>query len=162
MNSVEIDWKILVGQFVNFTILFFVLKALVYKPFLNLLKKRREKIEDGVSKSLEAEEKLVKLGELKSDLERKNAEEREKILLKTQEEAKKRLEDSILKAEEERQGILAKAKKEAEDLIEKEKELTKRKTIENAFSLAENLLKENIDDKKGKEIADNFLSKLKA
>jgi len=162
MNSVEIDWKILVGQFVNFTILFFVLKALVYKPFLNLLKKRREKIEDGVSKSLEAEEKLVKLGELKSDLERKNAEEREKILLKTQEEAKKRLEDSILKAEEERQGILAKAKKEAEDLIEKEKELTKKKTIENAFSLAENLLKENIDDKKGKEIADNFLSKLKA
>jgi len=162
MNSVEIDWKILVGQFVNFTILFFVLKALVYKPFLNLLKKRREKIEDGVSKSLEAEEKLVKLGELKSDLERKNAEEREKILLKTQEEAKKRLEDSILKAEEERQGILAKAKKEAEDLIEKEKELTKRKTIENAFSLAENLLKENIDDKKGKEIADNFLSKIKA
>ena len=162
MNSVEIDWKILVGQFVNFTILFFVLKALVYKPFLNLLKKRREKIEDGVSKSLEAEEKLVKLGELKSDLERKNAEEREKILLKTQEEAKKRLEDSILKAEEERQSILAKAKKEAEDLIEKEKELTKRKTIENAFSLAENLLKENIDDKKGKEIADNFLSKIKA
>jgi len=162
MNSVEIDWKILVGQFVNFTILFFVLKALVYKPFLNLLKKRREKIEDGVSKSLEAEEKLVKLGELKSDLERKNAEEREKILLKTQEEAKKRLEDSILKAEEERQGILAKAKKEAEDLIEKEKELTKKKTIENAFSLAENLLKENIDDKKGKEIADNFLSKIKA
>ncbi len=162
MNSVEIDWKILVGQFVNFTILFFVLKALVYKPFLNLLKKRREKIEDGVNKSLEAEEKLVKLGELKSDLERKNAEEREKILLKTQEEAKKRLEDSILKAEEERQGILAKAKKEAEDLIEKEKDLTKKKTIENAFSLAENLLKENIDDKKGKEIADNFLSKLKA
>lgn len=162
MNSVEIDWKILVGQFVNFTILFFVLKALVYKPFLNLLKKRREKIEDGVSKSLEAEEKLVKLGELKSDLERKNAEEREKILLKTQEEAKKRLEDSILKAEEERQSILAKAKKEAEDLIEKEKELTKKKTIENAFSLAENLLKENIDDKKGKEIADNFLSKIKA
>lgn len=161
MSSVEIDWKILVGQIVNFAILFFILKAFIYKPFLNLLKTRREKIEEGINKSVEADKKLSKIGEMKVDLERINEEEKKKVLIRADEEAKKRLEEANKKAEEERSAILAKAQKDAEVLKESEKEATKKKTIENAFSLAEKLLKENIDEKKGKQIAEDFLSKLK-
>ncbi|MDD4074072.1 MAG: F0F1 ATP synthase subunit B [Candidatus Pacebacteria bacterium] len=162
MSSLEIDWKILIGQIVNFTILFFVLKFFLYKPFLNLLKTRREKIEDGVNKSLEAEEKLSQLKEMKSKMEKDNEEEKKAILLKAQEEAKKRGEEMSKKLEEEKVVLLAKAQKEAEELKEKEKEKTRKETIDNAFSLAEKLLKENIDDKKGKEITEDFLSKIKA
>ena len=161
MNSVEIDWKILVGQIINFAILFFVLKTLIYKPFLNLLKTRREKIEEGINKSIEADKELSKIGEMKSDLERINEEEKKKILVKAEDEAKKRLEEANKKAEEERSAILAKAQKEADVLRESEKEETKKKTIENAFNLTEKLLKESIDEKKGKQIAEDFLSKLK-
>jgi F-type H+-transporting ATPase subunit b len=161
MSSVEIDWKILVGQIVNFAILFFVLKALVYKPFLNLLKTRREKIEEGINKSIEADKQLSKIGEMKVDLERINEEEKKKILIKAEEEAKKRLDEANRKAEEERSAVLAKAQKEADALKESEKDETKKKTIENAFNLTEKLLKESIDDKKGKQIAEDFLSKLK-
>jgi len=162
MSSLEIDWKILIGQIVNFTILFFVLKFFLYKPFLNLLKTRREKIEDGVNKSLEAEEKLSHLEEMKLKMEKDNEGAKKDILLKTQEEAKKRSEEMARKLEEDRITLLAKAKKEAEDLKEKEKENTKKQTVDNAFSLAEKLLKENIDEKKGKEITEDFLSKIKA
>lgn len=161
MSSVEIDWKILVGQIINFAILFFVLKTLIYKPFLNLLKTRREKIEEGINKSIEADKELSKIGEMKSDLERINEEEKKKILIKAEDEAKKRLEEANKKAEEERSAILAKAQKEAEVLKESEKEETKKKTIENAFNLTEKLLRENIDEKKGKQIAEDFLNKLK-
>ncbi len=161
MSSVEIDWKILVGQLINFAILFFVLKALVYKPFLSLLKTRREKIEEGINKSIEAEKELSKIGQMKTDLERINEDEKKKILVKAEEEAKKRVEAANLKAEEERSAVLAKAQKEAEALKEAEKEETRKKTIENAFNLTEKLLKENIDEKKGKQIAEDFLSKLK-
>ena len=162
MSSLEIDWKILIGQIVNFTILFFVLKFFLYKPFLNLLKTRREKIEDGINKSLEAEEKLSHLEEMKSKMEKDNEGAKKDILLKAQEEAKKRSEEMAKKLEEDRIALLVKAKKEAEDLKEKEKEATKRQTVDNAFSLAEKLLKENIDEKKGKEITEDFLSKIKA
>lgn len=161
MSSVEIDWKILVGQLVNFAILFFVLKTLIYKPFLNLLKTRREKIEEGITKSVEAEKQLSKLGEMRTDLERINEEEKKKILIKADEEAKKRVDEANKKAEEERSAVLAKAQKEAEALKEAEKEATKKKTIENAFNLTEKLLKESIDEAKGKKIAEDFLSKLK-
>jgi len=161
MSSVEIDWKILVGQLVNFTILFFVLKALIYKPFLALLKTRREKIEEGVTKSIEAEKQLSKLGEMRTDLERINEEEKKKILIKADEEAKKRVDEANKKAEAERSAVLAKAQKEADALKEAEKEVTKKKTIENAFNLTEKLLKESINEAKGKQIAEDFLSKLK-
>ncbi|MDD4531271.1 MAG: F0F1 ATP synthase subunit B [Candidatus Pacebacteria bacterium] len=161
MEGVEIDWKILVGQIINFAILFFVLKTFIYKPFLNLLKSRREKIEEGINKSIEADNRLGKIDELKSAIEKKGEEEKKKILSKAEEEAKKRVEESTKKAEEERSALLAKARKEAEDLKEKEKEETKKQTIDNAFALAEKLLKEEIDEKKGKQITEEFLKKLK-
>lgn len=162
MSGLEINWKILVGQIVNFAILFFILKLLIYKPFLNLLKTRREKIEEGINKSIEAEGKLGELRDLKDKMERENDEKKKEVLLKAQEEAKKRSEESARKAEEEKEALLLKAKKEAEEIKEKEKEATKKQTIENAFVLTEKLLKENIDPKKGKEISEDFLSKIKA
>lgn len=161
MEGVEIDWKILVGQIINFAILFFVLKAFVYQPFLNLLKSRREKIEEGINKSIEADQRLGKIDELKSAIEKKGEEEKKKILSQAEAEAKKRVDESAKKAEEERSVLLAKARKEAEDLKEKEKEETKKQTIDNAFALAEKLLKEEIDEKKGKQITEEFLKKLK-
>jgi F-type H+-transporting ATPase subunit b len=161
MSSVEIDWKILVGQIINFAILFFVLKALIYKPFLALLKTRREKIEEGINKSIEADKELSKIGEMRTDLGRINEEEKKKILIKADEEAKRRLEEANKKAEEDRFAVLAKAQKEADALKESEKEETRKKTIENAFNLTEKLLKESIDEKKGKQIAEDFLNKLK-
>ena len=161
MSGVEIDWKVLIGQIVNFSILFFVLKFFVYRPFLDLLKKRRERIEEGINKSIEAEKKLSKLDEVKKRMEEKNEEERRKILAKSEEEAKKRAEESMRKTEAEKDALLAKARKEAEDLKEKEKEETKKETIENAFSLTEKILKESIDEKKGRQIAEDFLKKLK-
>lgn len=160
MSSVEIDWKILVGQIVNFAILFFVLKALVYKPFLNLLKTRREKIEEGVNKSIEADEKLKQIDELKRASEKESDEEKKKVLMKAEEDAKKRKEEIERKAEEDRQAFLIKAKKEAEALKEKEAEKTRKEIIDNAFSLTEKLIKENVDDTKNKKIVNDFLDKL--
>jgi len=162
MNSVEIDWKILVGQIINFAILFFVLKSFIYRPFLNLMKSRREKIEAGINKSIEADDRLNKVQELRQEMERKMEEEKKRILSLAEADAKKRAEESLKKSEEERAALLVKARKEAEDLKEKEIEKTKKETIDNAFSLAEKLLKENIDEKKGKQITDEFLKKLKA
>ena len=162
MSGLEVDWKILVGQIVNFAILFFVLKFLLYKPFLSLLKIRREKIEEGINKSIQAEEKLGELREIKDKMEKENEEKKKEVLVRAQEEAKKRSEETAKKAEEEKEALLLKARKEAEAIKEKEAEATKKKTIENAFLLTEKLLKGSIDEKKGKEIANDFLSKLKS
>lgn len=161
MEALEIDWKIFIGQLINFAILFFLLKAFVYGPFLAMIKKRREKIEEGIEKSVAAEEKLKKLLETKQKMEADNETEKKEIIFSANEEAKKRIASGIEKAEQERQAILLKAEKEAQEKKEKELERTKKETIENAFVLAESLLKENIDEAKNKKITEEFLSRLK-
>jgi F-type H+-transporting ATPase subunit b len=160
MEGLEIDWKILIGQLINFAILFFLLKQFVYGPFMAMVKKRREKIEEGVNKSIEAEEKLAKLLDTKQKMEADNEAKRKEIISGADEEAKKRLVVANEKAEQERAVILSKAEKEASALKEKEKEQTRQETIDNAFALAEKLLAEKIDQTKNKKITEEFLSKI--
>ncbi|MDD5568956.1 MAG: F0F1 ATP synthase subunit B [Candidatus Pacebacteria bacterium] len=160
--ELAINWKILLAQFINFAILFFLLKQIVYKPLLETLKKRREKIEEGVVKSAEAEEKLKKVMEVKERADKENEEKRKEVLLKAEQESKDKINSAIEKAEQERQIILAKSAKEAEELKEREKGKVQNQVIENAFLLAEKLIKENVDEAKNKQITEEFLKKIKA
>lgn len=159
-GGLAIDWKVFIGQLVNFAILFFVLKIFVYGPFLNMIKKRKEKIEEGVNKSLEAETKLKSLLEVRQKMEVENEAKRKDIILSADEEAKKRLALAAEKAGAERAAILSKAEKEASALKAKQQEDTEKEIIDNAFALTEKLLQENINEAKNKKITEEFLSKI--
>ncbi|MFA5080117.1 MAG: F0F1 ATP synthase subunit B [Candidatus Paceibacterota bacterium] len=161
MEGLEIDWKILLGQILNFAILFGLLSYFVYKPFLNLLKNRREKIEEGVKKAQKAEEKMKEIENIKNASDAKNDADRKVLILKAEDDAKIRANEIVRNAEEEKSAILVKAQKESESLKEKEKEKTKKEIVDNAFDLAEKILKENIDKSKGEKITAEFLNKLK-
>ena len=43
LENLGIDWKILLGQIINFLVVLFVLKKFAYKPFLSVLNKRKIK-----------------------------------------------------------------------------------------------------------------------
>jgi len=157
----DIDWKILIAQIINFAILFFILKKFLYRPFFDLLEQRRKKIQAGIDNTIKADEKLSKLRKIKVNMEKQNERDRVSILVKAQSEGKKRKNQIIKDAEDEKMAILAKAKKEAEDIKQREADLTKKRIIDNAILLTEELLKENIDKDKGKKISEDFLSKIK-
>jgi len=161
MEGLEIDWKVLVGQIINFAILFGLLSYFVYKPFLSLLKTRREKIAEGIKKAQDAEDRMREIEKTKDEADIKNEADRKVLILRAEGEAKSRAGEIIQSAEEERSNILAKAQKESGVLKEKEIEKTKKEIIDNAFDLAEKILKENIDKDKSKKITTEFLSKLK-
>jgi F-type H+-transporting ATPase subunit b len=161
MEGLEIDWKVLIGQILNFAILFGLLSYFVYKPFLNLLKTRREKIAEGIKMAQEAGDRMKEIDEIKDIADTKNEENRKAIILKAEGEAKTRANEIARSADEEKSIILEKAKKESEAFKEKEKEKTKKEIIDNAFDLAEKILKENVDSEKNKKITTEFLSKLK-
>ena len=55
---------------------------------------------------------------------------------------------------------MLKAEKEAVDLKVKEMEKSKREIVENSISLAEKILKGNIDEKANGEIINNYLNSL--
>lgn len=93
---------ILIAQIVNFLIILFLLKKFMYKPVLDILKKREQQVKDGFKNAEEAERKLSE------------AEEKEKQI--------------IHKAKESAQKIISDAKSEAEDLKTKASDEAKKET----------------------------------
>ena len=111
LSKLGIDWKLLIAQIVNFTILLSVLAYFVYKPLLNLLDARREKIR----KAMEDVERVSKQTQ---EMERIRTEKLRTI----DEEAGKALERAKKQAEEMKSAILFAAEKEAAELLAKGKE----------------------------------------
>jgi F-type H+-transporting ATPase subunit b len=98
---------ILVGaQIINFLIIFYLLKRFLYKPVLDMLKKREDKIKEGLQQAEEARLTLEKT----LDQERK-------IFAKAHDEAKALITDARIQAIEISKGIEENTKKQAEKIL---------------------------------------------
>jgi F-type H+-transporting ATPase subunit b len=60
MSELGINWKVLVAQTINFSIVLFVLWRFAYKPIFNLLEVRRQKIADGLANAQKIKEELAR------------------------------------------------------------------------------------------------------
>jgi F-type H+-transporting ATPase subunit b len=94
------------AQVINFLIVLYLLKRFLYKPVLDLLKKRENEIAEGLKQAEEGKLLLEK------------AEQKEKdILSKAREEAKKTLEEAKAHALELKEEIEANAKLQSEKIL---------------------------------------------
>lgn len=110
MNLLEefgINPLLLVAQIVNFGIILFVLQRFVYKPVLEMLKKRKDTIEQGL-KHFQESKLLLEEAEEKQD----------KIIRHAQEQAKKIIEDTKAQSREIALELEEKAKKQTEKILE--------------------------------------------
>ena len=64
LEKLGIDWKLLIAQAVNFLLLLVILRAFAYKPVLEMLRKRRERIEEGIAKANEADARMSEVQEI--------------------------------------------------------------------------------------------------
>jgi len=104
LGALGFDWKILIIQSINFLILFFILERLFFKPFIQALKKEKEKAEN-----LQKKEEII--DKERDDWQR---EKEEKLL-----EAKAKIEKILSEAEEINRKNKEKAREE-EIRLEKE------------------------------------------
>ncbi len=160
-NALGINLKILIAQFINFSIFFFVLYKFAYKPMLKFLDDRKQKIEQGLNNAEKANNKLM-------ELEEKEKEIVTQANLEGQKQAKKLLAQAQIDAEEKKAQMIEKTKTEIQSIVKKEKEnieLEKNKAIQDikkqtadlvAMSLKK-VLNEKIDNKKDMEIIQKAL-----
>ena len=99
INNFGIEPRLLAAQVVNFLIVLIILRKFLYKPILDTLKKRKDKIADGLKMAEEARVGLEKL-----------VQDEKNILKNAQDEGKKLIDD---------------ARKEASEMIKQAEELTK-------------------------------------
>ncbi|MDP2638209.1 MAG: F0F1 ATP synthase subunit B [Candidatus Levybacteria bacterium] len=121
---------LLVAQIVNFLIIFFILKKLLYKPILDLLNKRKITIQEGIKQAEEARVKLEKV-----IVEEKN------ILKSAQTQARKIIEDATNESVETARRLNEEAKKQSENIIKNAKEQIGKEAIEAEKKIAVNVSK---------------------
>lgn len=119
---------LLIAQIINFLIILYILKRFMYKPVLDVLKKREDQIRSGLKSAEEGEKKLI------------DSQEKEKqILQKARTTADKMVANAKLEAEELKAEKLAQTKLETEKMLE-----LARLTIENETRDAEERLTQKI------------------
>lgn len=107
VNKFGLDPFLFGAQIINFLIILYLLKRFLYKPVLDLLKKREDTIKQGLKQAEEAKKLLEK------------TEVREKeILRKAQQAAKKTIEDAKTQALLTRKQIEGDSKKQAEKILQ--------------------------------------------
>ncbi len=148
-------------QIVNFMVLLFILKRLLFKPIREIMEKRRKTINDALSG---ADSKKEEAEEIKEELEQELRSQRK---LRQEVEARMRAE-----VDEQRKRLVEAAKKDAEKAIEKERAVfdTEKKKFESdlrekaaeAVSLyASNILKDISDVDLHRSIARKFRGEVK-
>lgn len=116
---------LLAAQIVNFLIIFFVLKRFLYKPVLDVLRKRQTTIKEGLEQAENARVKLEKVV-----IEEKN------ILRRAQLQSKTMIEDAKKESVEIAKKMNDDAKKHTEKILIDAKEQIARQSLETEKKLA--------------------------
>lgn len=146
---------LMVAQIVNFLIIIFVLKKFLYKPLLDMIKKRQEEIESGLDNSEKARLSLEKALRDEKD-----------IVQKAQARASKILGQAKADALETKNNAEISAKKDSETLIEQarlqiteEAKLVEEKLTKNIGRIAISLLEKSLVGLFGKKEQEVLLKK---
>lgn len=107
LEQFGIHWQLLIAQIVNFTILFLVLRAFVWKPVLQALDARRARIESSLARADELTTQNASL-EREAQLQRaKLRQEADKLVAQSREHAEQEARTIVAAAEAEAQKITA-------------------------------------------------------
>ena len=127
-SQLGIDWHLLISQAVNFLLLLIILRLVAYKPLLDLLHKRRAKIEEGLMKADEADKRLKEVDQIGKE-KIKEAESSALQILKRTESDAKDLEAKLLAEAKRKEEI---AMKNAEAALRAQEEASRRATEQEA------------------------------
>ena len=112
-DTFDVHWNTFICQLINFLVVCFVLRKFAYRPVMELLAKRRQRIADGESKLTEIEEQIA-ASEKRTQEAIQEANERAKRLVEEAKESAAAIgEKKTQEAATEAKNILAKAEEAA-------------------------------------------------
>lgn len=141
ITQLGIDWKLLLSQAVNFLLLLIILRLFVYKPILNILKKRQEKIEEGLAKAKEADVRLKEV-DIIAKKKLKEADGVAILTIRKTEEKAKELESELFEKAKNKEAALL---KKTADEVASQKEQAQREIKKEAVELIKKALAKTVE-----------------
>lgn len=156
--GVNLPW--LIAQLVNYLLILFILRQFAYKPILNMLATRKQKIAEA----------LANADKVKADAEAQQK-DFERKLDEARRDAQSAAANAQQAAEKERQRILADAQVEAQKIKEsargeldyERKQMMselRQQVIDLSVLGAQRVIGANLDDKKSRQLVENFLNEV--
>ena len=156
----ELDWQQILSQSISFIILVLVLKRFAWTPLLTLLDQRRARIEDDLRQVAHSKAELARL---QSDYQQR--------LAKIEEEARTKIQQSILEgkrisieiqeqAREQGYALLNKSKETIELELAKAKVTLRNQIADMTMAAVERILRRKLDEKADRHLVDTVLDEL--
>jgi F-type H+-transporting ATPase subunit b len=158
MEGLGIDLRILVGQVITFLVLMYLLKRFAYKPFLSVLEKRSQKIEEGIKKTEEAEVSLKKIRNLAQEFNVAQEKRSREAVVAAEVKAQERTKAILALAEKEKAKIIENAKIAMEKEHERMHDIHQKESVDLAFRMAQKALKETMTKDQDKKIIEKLVS----
>lgn len=161
VKNFGLDPIIFGAQIINFLVVFYLLKRFLYKPVLDLLKKREDTIKEGLKQAEEGKQ-----------LFEKTVEKEKEILKKAKESARQTIEEAKNEAKALASRMEEDSKKQAEKIVASAREQITLETKEAEKKLAARIsslsvdflqtaLKEMFSEKEQKEVLEKAMRELK-
>jgi F-type H+-transporting ATPase subunit b len=118
-SAFGIDYKILIAQILNFSLIFIVIYKFLLQPLNKVIQERQNKILEGLKIREESKKLIKRIKKLRAKILEKAYQEKEKILFEAEEIKKQKLEKLIEEISDLRKKMLLDLNKEKELLEEK-------------------------------------------
>jgi F-type H+-transporting ATPase subunit b len=152
----------LVAQLINFTLLLIIFRLLLYKPLLNMLDQRKQRIQEGLEASDEAKRRLADTEkEVARELDTAR-QEGQKFIAEAQQISARIQEESRQAARTEAEQILERARGEIQ--LERDSAIAelRREFADLTITAAERVIKEELDENKHRRLIEEVLTEAPA
>ncbi|QSH39550.1 F0F1 ATP synthase subunit B [Candidatus Kaiserbacteria bacterium] len=136
-----LNWKLFIVQTVNFGVLLLVLWYFLYRPVLNMIDARRQKIEEGVASAEKAQERLGEIEGEREDVLKKATTEADEILSTSKDRAQEKASEIVTEAGNRAESLVESAQQRAEEMKEQALRESKEEIGKAAILAAEQILK---------------------
>lgn len=159
LSNIGFNWQVALANFVNFLIIFWLLKRFAFKPIQQKIEERNKIIADGVAQAKQAEEKLAQAQSAYEDKITEAKREAHIIL----ESAAKEKELVLLYAHEQAEKKGAELIQRAQEVILREEKVMKKEfnkyATELSISIAEKLIGDSLDATRSEKLTQEILKK---
>jgi F-type H+-transporting ATPase subunit b len=150
----------LVSQIVNLVILLLLLRAVLYKPVLNMLDQRAQHIKQGLH---DAELATQKASQAEAEYQRRMEEAKRQaqgIIEQAAAQARKVQEETLTKAQGEAQELLTRAHQQIDAERQEALRAMRQQVAELALAISSKLISQSLDDQTHRRLIDEFLAEL--
>ena len=160
LGTLGIDWRLLIGQIINFGLFLLILRIFAYKPLLEAMQKRTKRIEEGLKNADQQDEIKAAFEKEKKAVLKAAGEEAAAIVAASHEKATKLQENMLVQAEEKVREMGERAKNDIQKEKDAARDEMKQFAGELSIAISEKILKEKVDGDREKQIISDMLKQI--